>query len=201
MPRIPVYILAGGRSSRFGADKARLELAGVSMLDWAASQYLHLDPEPRVIADRLGKYEDLGYTTLADLQPGRGPAGGLAAALSDCRRREGHDGWLLIAACDRLGIREEWLERLLSARRTDRKWVAFRDRHWQPLPSLVHCRQKLGQETALWRIIEAASPLGLDLPRDWDYSADFNDPRTLGRVERQTGTGVDRGMVLPLHRA
>ena len=201
MLRIPVYILAGGRSTRLGEDKARLDLAGVSMLEWAASQYLHLDPKPKVIADRIGKYDDLGYETLADLFPGRGPAGGLAAAFADHRRRTGQDGWLLITACDLLGVRKNWMAGLLAARRPGANWVAFRGKHWHPMPALVHTQQKLSDERALWRLIEAASPVALPPPVDWWQSADLNDARILGRLERHGGLDVDKAAILPLHHA
>ena len=61
--------------------------------------------------------------------------------------------------------------------------------------------QKLSNERALWRLIEAASPVALPPPEDWWQSADLNDARILGRLDRHSGVDVDKAATLPLHHA
>jgi molybdopterin-guanine dinucleotide biosynthesis protein A len=86
MKPIPVYLLAGGRSSRFGSDKARAELAGVPLILRLAHQVEPVASPLVVVADRRDKYLDLGLTTIADALPGLGPLGGLLTAC-------GRSGW------------------------------------------------------------------------------------------------------------
>lgn len=84
-------ILAGGRSRRFGSDKAAATIGGRSLLDHAASS----------LARQVGAVVVCGRAhpalrALADVpRPGLGPLGGLAAALS-CARHEGFDGVLCV---------------------------------------------------------------------------------------------------------
>jgi molybdenum cofactor guanylyltransferase len=76
------FVLAGGRSSRMGRDKALLQLGGRSMLEVALEKLraLPLPVPPRIAGARL----DAG--ALADLHPGCGPLGGIEAALMGSSR-------------------------------------------------------------------------------------------------------------------
>jgi len=72
------FVLAGGRSSRMGQDKALLRLGGRSMLEIALDKLraLPLPAPPRVAGGR----SDAG--PIADLHPGFGPLSGIEAALT-----------------------------------------------------------------------------------------------------------------------
>jgi molybdopterin-guanine dinucleotide biosynthesis protein A len=71
------FVLAGGRSSRMGQDKALLRLGGRSMLEIALDKLraLHLPAPPRVAGLRSDA------VAVADLHPGCGPLSGIEAAL------------------------------------------------------------------------------------------------------------------------
>jgi molybdenum cofactor guanylyltransferase len=76
------FVLAGGRSSRMGRDKALLQLGGRSMLDIALDKLraLPLPSPPRVAGAR-------SYAgAVADLHPGCGPLSGMEAALAASTR-------------------------------------------------------------------------------------------------------------------
>jgi len=140
MEPLPVYILAGGRSSRFGSDKARVEIAGLPSLPLIVSLAQQLAPVAsrlRVVAELAGKYDDLGLETIGDRLPGQGPLGGLHAALADA---DEHDeaGWLLLASCDLVEVRPRWVSELFAHVRRGIQAVAFRDDRWQPMPALYH---------------------------------------------------------------
>jgi molybdenum cofactor guanylyltransferase len=76
------FVLAGGRSSRMGRDKALLELGGRSMLKIALDKLRAL---PLAIPPRVaGARSDAG--AIADLHPGCGPLGGIEAALAASSR-------------------------------------------------------------------------------------------------------------------
>ena len=87
-------ILAGGRSRRFGSDKAAAAVDGVAMLDRVA-RVLAIECEAVVVIGRdwpgLARVEDRP-------RPGLGPLGGLAGALAYARDH-GFDA-VLSSACD-----------------------------------------------------------------------------------------------------
>ncbi len=55
-----VYILAGGKSRRFGSDKARAEAKGVAVIVRVAEALASIAGTVTVVADRAGRYDDLG---------------------------------------------------------------------------------------------------------------------------------------------
>jgi molybdopterin-guanine dinucleotide biosynthesis protein A len=76
---VTAFILAGGKSSRMGADKAFLELGGQTLLSRALAVAGEVTPLVRVLGDR-NKFADFGEV-VEDIYPGSGPLGGIHAAL------------------------------------------------------------------------------------------------------------------------
>ena len=74
------FVLAGGRSSRMGTDKAFLELEGRTLLARALDLLHGLTPEVRIVgpAARFAAYAPV----VEDVYAGRGPLAGIHAALS-----------------------------------------------------------------------------------------------------------------------
>jgi len=189
MEKLPVYILAGGKSRRFGRDKARVEISGQPLLVNVAGLLKPVATKIIIVADRAGKYRDLGFETIADRLPGLGPLGGLQAALSHCR-----EGWLLCASCDRIGIRPGWLQALFAGRKDGVKAVLFRGSIWQPLPGLYHASLAPEVDAAVaagrltpWTLLEQTDTVALELPDDWGTSLDINDPGELEKVASKGG--------------
>ncbi len=81
-------VLAGGRSQRMGADKARLEWRGQSLIDRAVA-LLRATGCSRVVVS--GDYPE--YAHVADRFPDRGPLGGLASVAEVARESR----WLVTA--------------------------------------------------------------------------------------------------------
>ena len=76
-------VLAGGRSSRFGSDKAEALFEGRRLLDHAVAA-LAAQCDAVVVIGR----EDAAHDCAPDHpSPGLGPLGGLAGALTEARRR------------------------------------------------------------------------------------------------------------------
>ncbi|MDE0475113.1 MAG: molybdenum cofactor guanylyltransferase [Gammaproteobacteria bacterium] len=95
-------VLAGGQSRRYGSPKARVRLAGETLLERALAILHAAGLETGVIANRA---DDLpaGHPRAAvpvrpDLTPGAGPLGGLHAALAWARERG--DGGVFLLGCD-----------------------------------------------------------------------------------------------------
>lgn len=88
------FVLAGGRSSRMGRDKALLPFGGGTLVEFVAGQVLAAAQRVALIADP-GVYGQFGFPVYADRFPGCGPLGGLHTALS---MKLGE--WNLVVACD-----------------------------------------------------------------------------------------------------
>lgn len=184
---LPVYLLAGGLSSRFGSDKALAELGGRPLILRLAALLQPYATEIKVVSDRADKYAALGLPTLADRLPQAGPMGGLYTALHDLSQSPGE--WLLLASCDLWGFTPDQIEMLLAAPRHGVQTVAWRDSHWQPLWALYHrdllpeLEHRLAQhQGALWRLLEAIPVRRLDASNlGW---IQINRPVDLERANR-----------------
>ena len=195
MDKLPVYILAGGRSKRFGSDKARVLIGGTPLIRRAADALEPVAMSIKVVAASAGAYQDLGLTTVGDLQPGLGPLGGLDTALAD---RQAHDGkgWLLLTSCD-LAHPDAGLARTLMEHiRPNAQAVVFKGERFEPLFALYHSsihaavrHQITSGQGAMWRLIQRADHVSVPLPEGVAGIAQINTP---GDHER-FGGGVDRG--------
>jgi molybdopterin-guanine dinucleotide biosynthesis protein A len=80
MPDFSAFVLAGGRSSRMGTDKAFLQFDGHALLARALDRLHALTPEVRIVGP-AAKFA-LHGRVIEDTYPGRGPLAGIHAALS-----------------------------------------------------------------------------------------------------------------------
>ncbi|MDZ4849229.1 MAG: molybdenum cofactor guanylyltransferase [Pirellulaceae bacterium] len=137
---IHAYILAGGRSSRFGSDKARAMLDGIPLIVRLANALAANNCQVTVVAKQDGAYQDLALRTIADREIDRGPMAGLLRALEDLSESiDRHCGdWVLMNSCDLRQWEPSWLDALLSAKTSDALAIAFKAERWQPFPGLYH---------------------------------------------------------------
>lgn len=108
MKKIEAFILAGGESSRMGADKGLLDLDGSPMIQSTIDVLEHLDIPVNIIANN-GAYLKLGYPTFEDIIQNKGPLGGIYTALEKASSDR-----LIILSCDTPFITKEVLLRLLN---------------------------------------------------------------------------------------
>jgi molybdenum cofactor guanylyltransferase len=87
------FVLAGGHSRRMGRDKALLPWGGATLLEHALQRLRRVCAEVAILSGAEPRYLDAGAPVLADAAKGRGPLGGLVAALEHAR----HDLVLLLA--------------------------------------------------------------------------------------------------------
>ena len=86
-PDLSAFILAGGKSTRMGTDKAFVLLEGrtllARMLDLARqmTSNVHIVGDPAKLAPGIGDLTNAMVTTIEDIFPGCGPLGGIHAAL------------------------------------------------------------------------------------------------------------------------
>ncbi len=139
------FVLAGGRSSRMGRDKALLPYRGATLVESVA----------RTVREAAGSaclvgspelYQRLDFPAVPDAYPGEGPLGGILTALAHSA-----DAWNLIAACDMPGLTVDFLRGLF-----DRAELAAADvlvpmlpsGHLEPLCAIYHIRAAPALERA-----------------------------------------------------
>lgn len=182
---VPVYLLAGGKSTRFGSDKARALWDGVPLLLWVLRGLGRFPTSVCVVAKEAGAYDDLGVKTIADRHIERGPLGGLHRSLQDLQERGGE--WLLLMPCDLLGVEEAWLWALWRERREGDRAVAFQGERWEPLCALYHVSalpvveaQIERGDGALWRLLDSLQARSVERPKAWEVQAiQANTPQAL----------------------
>lgn len=114
-------VLCGGRSSRFGADKALAPFGSSTVGGRIVSAMRDAGIDPVVaIGGQAG--DQLGVPTVPDRRPGEGPLGGLATALLWAST-----GWVVIAPCDLPLLASEHLAMLLDGGASGQEPVAGPD--------------------------------------------------------------------------
>jgi molybdopterin-guanine dinucleotide biosynthesis protein A len=101
------YVQAGGGSTRFGRDKALVELDGKTLLARTTELLAAVCSEVKIVAEE-GKYTHAPARVLADRWPGQGPLGGILTALQASSQQG--SSWNLIVSCDMPFLTREWLE-------------------------------------------------------------------------------------------
>jgi molybdenum cofactor guanylyltransferase len=102
-------ILAGGQSSRMGANKALLDFEGVPLIAGLAQRFTAWFSQVLVVTNTPEQYAFLGLPMAGDRTPGLGPLGGLEAGLSASR----YD-LAFFAACDMPFINEPLIRFMLT---------------------------------------------------------------------------------------
>lgn len=115
MNDLEAYILIGGRSSRLGRDKAAADLGGQTLAGRAFETVSEALPNSRVtfVAANEAQFAIqaivAGGRFIFDTIEGRGPLGGLHAALSDSQAE-----WIFVMACDYPFISVEFIRLLME---------------------------------------------------------------------------------------
>jgi molybdenum cofactor guanylyltransferase len=179
--RVEGFVLAGGRSSRMGRDKALLRHWGVPLVVRAAAAVADAAGSVTIVGDP-SVYGYFGWPALPDAAPGLGPMGGLLTALEHTRAE-----WNVVVACDMPEVSPGLLRELLKKTvRTRGRCVApVIDGRFEPLCA-VYRRSALPEVRAaiaagrlamrdLLPLLHVVSVTGLDAnafrnvntPEDW----------------------------------
>jgi molybdopterin-guanine dinucleotide biosynthesis protein A len=92
---ISAVILAGGRSTRLGQDKAFLKIDGQTLVERLVERLAQLSEEIIIVTNHVDKYEHLEAIVVTDLVPGKAALGGLHSGLSTASNPHS-----LVVACD-----------------------------------------------------------------------------------------------------
>lgn len=152
-------VLAGGRSSLMGRDKALIEMDGRTLLDRALDLLEPQVQELLVVGDPE-KYAHVGPFVIADDVPGIGPLGGIITAM-----RYASNDRLLIIACDMPNLTPSLLSFLKAAFPVDGyALVPACDGRPEPLAAAYHRKCRIGFEACVakgeWKVSSALEHVG-----------------------------------------
>lgn len=157
---VEAFILAGGRSHRFGRDKALAELQGRPLLGRALDVLAEVGLPATVVSPRVDAYRSLTDRFLTNERPDLGPVEGLRVVLEGCR-----SDWALLLSVDMPWVDAVTLRVLLNIDRTSEQAICFADqtglRH--PFPglykgSLHPLIKRQGEGGSMQRLLDEASP-------------------------------------------
>jgi molybdenum cofactor guanylyltransferase len=125
-------LLAGGRSTRMGRDKAALVFDGVPLWQRQLATLRALEPAELLISGPLdGPWRDAGVECIPDETPGAGPLGALATILPRMRGR-----CCVVLAIDLPDMTSAFLRRLLPAASGRSGVVPMLEDRFEPLAAI-----------------------------------------------------------------
>jgi molybdopterin-guanine dinucleotide biosynthesis protein A len=147
VPDVAGYILVGGKSSRFGRDKALVDVGGRPLALRVADALAPVTGAVTLVG-APEKYRHLGLRVIPDPLADFGPLAGILAALEDSK-----SAWNLLVACDMPGLSAEFLSFLLArARESQADVVLPVDAEDRPEP--LCAAYALGSLEAIRRAVE-----------------------------------------------
>ena len=124
-------VLAGGKSSRFGEDKASVFYKGKRFIEHAADLLESIGLKPVVVTRQGADYPFLRCPVLRDKLPEKGPLGGIYTAMSVFKNIS-----FLVLTCDMPALHSSALLKLLTHQSTQHAIVFSYNSALQPFPGI-----------------------------------------------------------------
>ena len=105
-------ILAGGKSSRFGSDKAFIKIEGTPLIKKQIKLLKKIFKKIIIVINNPNKYQIRGAKVIRDVIPGRGPLSGIHAGLL-----ASNSFYNFVVGCDMPFINSEFIRYLSSKKR------------------------------------------------------------------------------------
>jgi molybdopterin-guanine dinucleotide biosynthesis protein A len=139
------FVLAGGKSSRMGQDKALMRVEGKPLVQRAAEILRPFVREITLLAP-ADRYANLGLPVVADKWPDQGPLAAVCTGLLSS-----HAEWNIFLACDLPLVSRQFLQLLVQrVRATCSDAVVPRTEDgWQPLSAAYHSRCRIAFARAI----------------------------------------------------
>ncbi len=130
------FVLAGGKSSRMGQDKALMQLGGKQLV-LRATEILRPFVREITLLAPAERYKNLGLPVLRDKWPDRGPLAAVCTGLLDSGTE-----WNIFLACDLPLVSRQFIQLLVERVRATRSdaVVPRTEDVWQPLSAAYHSR-------------------------------------------------------------
>jgi molybdopterin-guanine dinucleotide biosynthesis protein A len=126
---VTIAVMAGGKSTRMGTDKAFVQLKGKPMIEHVLERVQGLGEETILIANEPEKYSYLSLPIFGDIYVNCGPLGGLHTALYHAQFP-----YVLVVACDMPWLNPQLLAYMLSLRQSADAIVP----RWSKFPEPLH---------------------------------------------------------------
>ncbi|OCC14991.1 Molybdopterin-guanine dinucleotide biosynthesis protein MobA [Dissulfuribacter thermophilus] len=124
-------ILAGGKSSRFGENKALFPIHGIPIIK-KIIDILHKNTEELFIVARdAAPYKSFGVKVIKDIYPGKGPLAGLHASLLNARSDR-----VFLIACDMPFLSDKLVAHMRSIRSSAPVVVPLSQKGLEPLHAI-----------------------------------------------------------------
>ncbi|NJK68215.1 MAG: molybdenum cofactor guanylyltransferase [Microcoleus sp. SU_5_3] len=199
--KIAVIVLAGGKSSRMGKDKALLEFEGRSLLQRSCEVAASLTSEVYVLTAWPDRYRSILTTEcqfLLEYSPETGPLVALTQGLTEIVAE-----WILLLACDlpllEADIIQNWVDRLTEVPLSTLAVVPYQNSRWEPLcgfyrsqslSSLQRFIESGGRSFQVWLNQIGATPLPLSI-REAVMLSNCNTPEEFERLKGKMGNTND----------
>lgn len=108
-PSVSAAILVGGKSRRFGTDKALLRIGDKWMVDTLSDELKKLFGNVFLISDRSDKFDFFEDAVIKDVVPDKGPLGGLYTALLNTSSE-----YVFLCACDLMLLNKDVISYMLQ---------------------------------------------------------------------------------------
>ena len=185
MNGLSAILLAGGKSSRMGRDKALLPFRGTTLLEWQIQKLRGLGIEDIMLSGSRQGME--GIRVVPDEFPERGPLGGLHACMKAARNPD-----CLVLSVDVPLVPPQALTELIWAHREGREVVTLlcHGGKWEPLmgvyqSGLYRVAEPLlqGENTAVRRLLDETGFQLVDWHEDETLFLNCNTPEDYARLQ------------------
>jgi molybdopterin-guanine dinucleotide biosynthesis protein A len=102
-------ILCGGKSSRMGFDKSKIEVKGKYLIELEAEKLQRVFDEVILVAEKKDKFENSKHIIVEDLKKEYGPAGGIYTALKYSASK-----YVFFMACDMPIVNIEYIKYMME---------------------------------------------------------------------------------------
>ena len=109
LTHISGVILAGGKSSRYGKNKAFAQIHGIPLIERVSGVLETLFRDLIIISNNPEDYRHLGLPVFEDIKRGLGPLGGIMTALRTMTTPYG-----FVVACDMPFLKEKLIRHMIS---------------------------------------------------------------------------------------
>lgn len=177
------FVLAGGRSARFGRDKALAEIEGKPILLRMSELITEVVMRDACVIGSAAKYGGFGAKCVEDRWPGEGPLGGIVTALLETAENAPMCAWSLIVGCDMPFLTGQMLGYCVDrAKKSDAEVVLPRSA--QGLEPLCACwRTSVAEkvqrefEQGVRKVTDAMKHLKMEILDEVDWKRFDNDGR------------------------
>lgn len=185
MPQHPIpktqvtgIILAGGKSSRFGSDKALFEYRGKKLVEYSIETLRPLCNEILISTNHPEKYDFTGLKTVTDKYLNSGPVGGIHACLKASSNEHN-----LVIGCDMPFLKQDLLLFLLKKATKHQVVIPMHNGFTEPLAAFFsrNCYEVLEESlkknnNKILDAIQRLEVLYLDITREnfYDETLFFN---------------------------